>query len=209
MLPGIGVFLGLSVVPGSQTYSTPGTYTFTPPTAYNTLTIQVWGGGGSGAVFFKLSGDNYSYGGKNGNNSSVVTSIGTLTANAGLGNGTGGSGSGPAGSTVVNGGDGTLVYSQTGVTINSTGGNAGGPGGGIGSTGAVPGGAPGGGSGGYCTNTAGGSQTSVKGGGAAGYVSLSTTSAITTAITVNVGAGAAASYSGNTGGDGKVVISWT
>lgn len=207
MIPGVGLVMGKGIVPGSQTYSTPGTYTFTPPADYNTLRIQVWAGGGSGSVFFKSGGGNYSFAGRAGNNSTVTTSLGALTANAG-GAATGGSGSGPVGSSIISGGNGTTVYSQTGVVINSTGGNAGGVGGGIGSTGLLPGGAPGGGAGGYCTNTAGGSQTSVTGGGAGGYVSFSTSLFLGTTLAVVVGAGATASYSNNPGGDGRVVISW-
>jgi len=39
---------GNPIVPGSVTYSTAGTLSFTVP-AHNTLTVQVWGGGGGGA----------------------------------------------------------------------------------------------------------------------------------------------------------------
>ena len=43
------LFSPISAFAGSQTFSTPGTYTFAVP-AYSTLTVQAWGGGGGGQV---------------------------------------------------------------------------------------------------------------------------------------------------------------
>lgn len=45
--PPAGVTLSSCVTPGSRVYSTPGTYTFTVP-AHNTMTVELWGGGGGG-----------------------------------------------------------------------------------------------------------------------------------------------------------------
>lgn len=42
---------GAGVTPGSQTFSTPGAFTFTIPN-YNNLTVEVWGGGGGGGGYY-------------------------------------------------------------------------------------------------------------------------------------------------------------
>src|SRR5579884_1798667 len=34
---------------GSQSYTSPGTYTFNVPQGVNSITVQVWGGGGGGS----------------------------------------------------------------------------------------------------------------------------------------------------------------
>ena len=47
--PPPGVTVASCVTPGSQNYTTAGTYSFTVP-AYTTLTVQVWGGGGGGGA---------------------------------------------------------------------------------------------------------------------------------------------------------------
>ena len=60
-------------VAGSQTYSTPGTYSFTVPN-YGTLTVQAWGGGGGGGIMQNYSSCDVS--GGNGGDSSFGSVVG-------------------------------------------------------------------------------------------------------------------------------------
>ena len=135
--------LGASpVVPGSTTYSSPGTYSFSVP-LYNTITIEVWGGGGGGSYYDRGTLAD----GGNGGTSTASIAQGTLTATGGQGgllwNGpssVGGSGFGPAGSTTASGGSSAQAQPYP------TGGAGGGPGGGAGGyylTNGGRGGAPG------------------------------------------------------------------
>ncbi len=56
MLPGtFFCFGGKSVVPGSQNYTSPGTYTFPVPADYNSLTVTVNGAGAGGTFEGQLS----------------------------------------------------------------------------------------------------------------------------------------------------------
>lgn len=66
------------VVPGSQSYTTPGTYTFNVP-AFNTLTVTVNAGGGGGGGY--SNGHPEMYNGGNGGNSSFAS----VSAEGGLG----------------------------------------------------------------------------------------------------------------------------
>ena len=74
---------------GSQTYSTPGTYTFTVPT-YSQLTVQLWGGGGGGGG----GGFVPSYGGGGGGYSYATYGANTLPSTVTVTVGSGGSGGG-------------------------------------------------------------------------------------------------------------------
>jgi len=86
------------VVPGSTTYTTPGTYSFTVP-KHNTLTVKVWGAGGSGAS----NTENGETGGTSSWNGTVIANggrLGTITPTRVAGAG----GTASGGSTNVNGG---------------------------------------------------------------------------------------------------------
>lgn len=49
MLPGMAIFIpNYADPPGTITFSTAGTFVWTPPVGFNTMTVQIWGGGGSG-----------------------------------------------------------------------------------------------------------------------------------------------------------------
>lgn len=184
---------------GTQTYTSPGTYSFTVP-AFQSLTVQVWGGGGGGG--------NYVHYGSAGGNSSF----------AGV-TGGGGNPGGPAAATT--GGPGGGAYGGGTNTIGNpgtydwtwkygTGGAA--PNGGAGGSGSTytgySGGIPGGG---------GGSPVRGSGGGSAGYASATWNAGGLTAgsaVTVVVGAGGAGApttdgYTSGAGGAGRVSISWT
>lgn len=63
MLPGMGVFVGEAVTPGSQTFTTTGLSSFTVPN-FNTMTVEIWGGGGSGGEAY--NGNTISQGGQGG-----------------------------------------------------------------------------------------------------------------------------------------------
>jgi hypothetical protein len=199
-----------TVAPGSQTYATPGSFTFSVP-SYNTITIEVWGGGG-GASYYNLGNQ---ANGVDGGASTAVVPQGTLTATGGQGgllfgapSSVGGAGSGPAGSTTASGGTSAQAYPYP------TGGAGGGPGGGAGGyylTNGGRGGTPGGGGGGYSTFSPGGNFRSVSGGGGGGYVSYTTTEYIgaTISLTVAAGGDGAVGVPDADGGPGTVKITWS
>jgi hypothetical protein len=199
-----------TVAPGSQTYATPGSFTFSVP-SYNTITIEVWGGGGGGS-FYNLG---TQANGGNGNTSTAVIAQGTLTSTGGQGgllwNGpssVGGTGSGPVGSTTASGG--TSAQAQP----YPTGGAGGGPGGGAGGyylTNGGRGGTPGGGGAGYSTLSPSGNFRSASGGGGGGYVSYTTTEYIgaTISLTVAAGGDGASGVPDADGGPGTVKITWS
>lgn len=216
--PPVGV--ALATCSGSQTYSTPGTYTFTVP-EHTTLTVQVWGAGGGG-VGQGASGVNS---GSGMGGSASTWGGGVIRANGGTG---------ASGSPVAVGTGGTGI----GGTTNTTGGN--------GSSGAlsVKGGGGGdspvggaGGSGGICPSNLGGAGVSPggggggsaysfhlicqggSGGGAGGYATRTYnagTYTVGSTVTVVVGSGGLGGFLGptfttKTGGDGaagRVTITW-
>lgn len=214
------------VTPGSQTFLTAGTYTFTWPDA-DTVVVELWGAGGggsgygvSGTTFYASAGydgENSSfnssviaYGGKHGGGQSAgtvqtATSI-TLTGGASV-SGTGGDFSiaSTAGQTngVRNsdGGDGANAPGTGGVKTSNTG---------AGVNGSQPGG--GGSSASYNGNCAG----SASGGGYTQKTYSGSAFAIGASVSLVVGAGGAGgpltpgtSYIGGAGGPGKVYISWS
>lgn len=65
-----------TVIPGSQTYSTPGTYTFDVPD-FNTMTVEIWGAGGSGGEAY--NGNTISQGGEGGSYKKYTIDIGQLS----------------------------------------------------------------------------------------------------------------------------------
>lgn len=199
------------VTPGSQTFTTVGTHTFTIP-VHNTLTVEVWGAGAGGkgprdCSVFPV-----------GTSGSASNWAGTLIANGGSNSGAGGTASG--GTTNTTGGAG-LASSATwnGAPGNNGGAGAnGGAGGGntpIENTG-LPGTAPGGGgSGGSDSNR--GCGVSKGGGGGGGAYAARTYSTGTYApgasVTVIVGAGGSGGSgnqfnNGGIGARGQVRVSW-
>ena len=194
------------VVPGSTTYSTPGTYNFVVP-KHNTLTVQLWGagggGGGAGAAVTGYGGTN-EIGGTGGPSKwDGGSASGKPQANGGVGGRNTETGTGGAGGTASGG------------TTNTSGG-AGGDGG-TGSGGAAGTAA----NGGYGDGGPGEHWTQVvyvvthyyAGGGGGGAYSSRSYSAGTYAVgaTVSVVVGAAGSpYYGSTAPDnGRVTISWS
>lgn len=203
--------------PTSQIYATPGTYTFTVP-SYETLTVEVWGGGGGGT--------GAPYDAAAGHSGGASSWDGTLAAAGGAGGpanytpgGAGGSGSG--GTTNLTGGKG-----EAGVNFSYGGAGGAGANGGAGgartnrgsSPGIVnghPGTAPGGGGSGAVYSTARVSHSGAGAGGG-GYASRAYTAgayASGSTITVVVGAGGAGGYynasAGGNGAPGQVKITWT
>lgn len=194
------IFLTLSILlfpftafAGSQTYSTPGTHTFTVPNYTGTLVVEVWGGGGRGGTEGAISGG---AGGQSSWN-------GTVIANGGAGGASSMSTCATAGGTASGG-----TTNTTGGAANCpTGGTSpnGGVGGTAGPTGGSPGTAPGGG---------GGGATSFYAGGGAGGYSTKTYSAgqlpVGSSITIVIGAGGSVvgPYAG-AGASGRVTITWT
>lgn len=178
----------------TTTFSSSGTFTYTVPATFGTITVKIWGGGGSGGNAY------WNTRGPDGGSSSIV-SLG-LIAGGGLGSnaslGTGGVASG--GSTNTNGGDGATSATAVGGTAPNGGAGGNAPG--------VAGAAPGGGG-------AGGQYAGTKfaGAGAGAYVEKTYTIATLAPGTfmndIIVGAGGnngGSSYSGGNGGAGRVSI---
>jgi len=69
-----------------QTFSTPGTYTFTVPAGVTSITVQAWGAGGGGSNPDDKAGGGGAFAG---NNSLTVISGGTYTIKVGVGAGAG------------------------------------------------------------------------------------------------------------------------
>ncbi|WP_281297682.1 T9SS sorting signal type C domain-containing protein [Flavobacterium limnophilum] len=152
----------------SQTFSTPGTYTFNVPAGVTTLNVQAWGSGGGGSNPDDKAGGGGAFAGSN---SLTVISGGNYTIKVGAGAtvGTGGDGEDSSfGSLVIakggkggaNSGTGGLASASTGA-IKFNGGNGGSSTGGNG-------GAGGGGAGGKSLAGGAGSNTSDNNGGAGG-----------------------------------------
>lgn len=206
---------GGSVTPGSQTFSTAGSFNFTIP-CHNTLTIQVWGGGGGGQGADNAS--TYVAGGTGGTsswNSSLLQATGGQGGPAGtsLAVPTGGGGSG--GTTNISGGNGVGRQVNYGCVSNAGEGANGGAGGTTTSPGpGVAGTAPGGGGSGPCF-FAGKSSVSLAAGGGGDYTTVNYASGSYTAgaivpVVVGVGGtgGNGASSDGGAGGSGRISITW-
>jgi hypothetical protein len=206
--PPEGVTAGSCVTPGSQTYSTAGTYSFTIPN-YNSLTVRVWGAGGGGG----FTGDDGNAGG--------VSRAGTVTANgggAGRSSGAGGAGGTASGGTTNTTGDAGGPGREGGSSPNGGSGGAAGSGGTASTCVGAPhhGGAPGGGGAAGCMQTKGGGAVSGGGGGGGGYSTRTYTAGdltpgVNLSITVGTGGAAAASsgiYTAGRGAAGRVTITW-
>ena len=214
---------------GTTTIDTVGSGNFTIPLYRNTLTIEIWGGGGGGGA------GNHD-GTYNGSNGSLTTILG-VTAGGGTGggggyrygsqNGGGGSG-GTASGTLANASVLTKTTGNAGGGGNA-GGNTGGAGGAAPSGGAAgaagsngsggAGGAPGagGGGGGYSDHQSKNpNQAGGGGGGSGAYANIyySSYGAITAGALVpyTVGAGgtgATPTESGGNGAKGRIKFTWT
>ena len=139
----------------TQTYTSPGTYSYMVPASFGTITIKLWGGGGGGAV------STFSAGGDGGGTTIVSRSL-----SAGGGKGTAIS-TGGAGGT-ASGGDINLA-GQAGTSSGGKGGDAPGGGGGGGAGGGA-GGTPPFGSDGAAPGRGGGGEANGGGGGSGAYV---------------------------------------
>lgn len=224
------------VVTGSQNYTTPGTYTFTVP-AFNTLIVNVWGGGGAGA---RINGSPTNIGSENSGGTSsfggYITATGgagpvyTYDSNSGFYNapgGTGGSGSGGTINESGAAGSNAVIVDQS-AAVGSSGGAAGGTAYGGGATRTI---FNSGNLNGLAGNPYGGGGTGVirydskyggnlgdSGGGGGGFARKSFTSGQLTVggtVTVTVGAGGAGATYGSglptsgSGASGAVLISWS
>ncbi len=231
----LSIFVSLpkiSHADGSQTYATPGSYSFTVP-AYGTLTVQVWGagggGGGAGGAASYVASDGsagtysafsslISYGGNGG-----PRSIG----NSNTGSATGGTASG--GSTNITGNPGGTGQAYYGYCYCSGAGGSS-PNGGVGGASVTgmqggyfasgnAGGVPGAGGSGGTANFGGHILHAGGGGGSGGYSSkIYSAGQLTTGQTITVvvgsaGAGGGPSSQGGTyggaGASGRVTITWT
>jgi hypothetical protein len=182
----------------TQTYSTPGTYTFTVPAGVTTVTVKAWGGGGGGG-HSDDGNSGQSSGGGGGGGGGYRT--GTFTVSGGQiitvvvgGGGVGANDDGEAG---TSGGNSSAAHSSGTITAN------GGAGGGAGVNETTPGsggagGSGSGGSGGFTggTGAAGGASTGGKGGGGAGDANNGGNG------TGRTTGGAGGTASGGEGGDG-------
>jgi hypothetical protein len=109
----------LKLVSQSQTYNTPGTYSFTVPDGVSSITAQVWGAGGGGSKgYLNQKGTGGGGGG---------FAQGTLSVNAGdvitVTIGAGGNGSNSAGTDGVSGSSSSLSFNSSSIT--ATGGSGG------------------------------------------------------------------------------------
>lgn len=215
---------------GTTTIDTAGSGTFTIPLYRNTLTIEIWGGGGGGG-----SGNHDgTYNGSNGA-SSTVLGVTAGGGNGGVGgtrygaqNGAGGSGGTASGSATPSPTTLTRTEGNAGGGGNA-GGNRGGAGGAAPSGGAAgaagnngaggAGGAPGagGGGGGYSDHGSKNPNQAAGGGGGSGaYASIyySSYGAITsgTVVSYTVGAGGLGATPleiGGNGASGRIKFTWT
>lgn len=200
---------GCAVTPGSQTFTSAGSTTFTVP-CYNSLTVKVWGGGGGGAGFTSWGAPYMGYAG------SASSFNGTVVANGG--------GTSNDGTPIVASG-GTALGGDVNQTGASSSGQTGGAGasGGAGGTGAGnsnggAGNAPGGGGGGCGDHIDIYATLSNAGGGGGGYAIRTYTSGqltVASSVTVVVGSGGAGGYCegdlltrSGSGALGRIEISW-
>ncbi len=219
------------VAPGSQSYTSPGTYSWSVP-KYNTLTVEMWGAGGEGTSIGGSTGNDFP--GANGGNTTFKGMV-AGGGQGGLGNTSGGAGGTATGGTTntvggtgANGSD----YSRTAggspdPAIGGKGGDS--PNGGAGGAqisrtanggvGGNDGASPGGGGGGSVYKFNNGINDigkGGKGGGGGGYVKRTYTIGAAgapvpgTAETAVVGARVATTgQNGGLGGNGRIVFTWS
>lgn len=210
------------VVPGTQSHTTAGTYTFTVP-AFNTLTVDLWGAGGAGGA--AQSGAVNGTGG----GATTITELG-MTANGGgfgtsldadafyrVASAAGAGGTASGGNTLNTSG----AAGVGGTTTNNGGAAANGGAGGAGAwyasnsgvTQGSAGGSPGGGGGGGHYDLGGNWLFPGGGGGGANCRSVFDPSTLApgTVLTIQVGAGGlgpAGNLTGD-GADGGATITWS
>jgi hypothetical protein len=234
MLPGLGVFVGESVTPGSQVFTTAGLTSFTIPN-FNTMTVEVWGGGGSGGMAY--NGNTTSQGGQGGSYVKYLIApaqilIGTAYSvyiGSGGGSTTSGGGAGYPGTYSYfadaiwaiggYGGRGQNASATSASTytpavsvpwslvVSETGGV-----GGYGTVGGSVTYAGGGGGGGQNTGgvtKAGGTSTYGGAGGQGGYNSATSLPGIQPGGGGGGGNGGGYGFTNGVGGTGKVLISWS
>ena len=211
-------FVRLAYAAGTQTFSTPGSFQFTVP-VYNTMTVSVWGGGGTGTGLDSVVG-NYVSGGTG----QASSFNGTVIANGGVG---GANANGGAGGTASGGDTNTSGTAGGAGIIGCSGAGGGSPNGGAGGAAACPsnglssqgnpGGSPGAGGSGYILCLKGCTGAGVGGGGGAGYAVKTYVLgaiAVGTNVAVVVGAGGNTSTQsvgsqGGLGAPGQVTVTWT
>ena len=222
MLPGMSFFIGQNVIPGSNTYTTAGVFTFTVP-PFNTMTVELWGAGGGGGgygdpgtgsrstgSYFGATGvqtyfnaSTYANGGYGGQNSGT-------DRGGGLAFGAGGGGGNAVGLTVATAGNsgGSGPASSAGAGAPNGGGST--------SVNSQNGTAPGGGGAGYYYSSGGKFPAVTGGGGSGGYAkSIFTPSVLTpgTVLSLVVGAGGLAltncAQTGGNGANGKMIVTWS
>jgi hypothetical protein len=211
---------------GSNTFSTPGTTSFTVPLFRNSLTIYVWGGGGGGGGYGNSPGSSYTdgtqYGGTGG--TSVFYGPNTLTANGGVGGQTAGTpgavtdGTGGAGGSASGGSINTSGTSGTNGFSGAIGGGS--PNGGASTSyrstqgSGDAGNATGGGGGGMVYSFGGKFPAAAGGGGGGGYTTITyspggiTTGGVYTVVVGGGGAGGPNNLTGGNGANGQIYIVW-
>jgi hypothetical protein len=227
MYTGEQALLQPGVIPGSQLFTTAGTYSFTVP-LFNTLTVHVWSGGGAGGSGYSTG---YALSGSGGNSSAFGITV------TGGGGGAGGGGYrtiATAGGETGNSTNGNITnisgspgqaYNASPTSIKAGGAGANGGAGGYGNGTVVYGGsnggigvAPGGGGGASYYDSGGGAWAHTVSGGGGGYGQSQFTSYTYvpgTTQTVVVGAGGVAANGdvatsrGGNGAPGQVLIVWT
>lgn len=209
-----------SVIPGSQVFSTAGTFQFTVPT-YNTLTIDLWGGGGAGGA----AGPGSTVGGAG--ESSTIVSLGMTAGGGGAGipldsnvyyrvrSSPGGGGTATGGNT-LNASGGAGIQAATDIGGDAANGGTGGAGAAVFSNSGItlgsPGNAPGGGGGGGHYDLGGNWLYPGAGGGGANCRSVFAPASLApgTLLTVVVGAGgqASANNAPGDGATGQITFTW-
>jgi hypothetical protein len=228
---------GMGIEASPATYSTPGTYTFTPPAGVTSVLVQAWGGGGGGGSSGSHNNQSRAGGGGGGGgftSSNITVAYGTnynVVVGAGGNGGVGGVG-GTGGNSTFNstaviarggsggsrggdgaGGAGAIAGTATGTgSVTRIGGNGAA---GVNGTGSGGGGGGAGttGNGGAASGTNFGTGTTVGGGnGGAGR----TTGGIGNTGSTYGGGGSGGYKTGNqaetnggTGAGGQVIISWS
>lgn len=222
MIPGISVFLAQGVVPGSNTYTTAGTYSFQVP-LFNTMTVELWGGGGGGGGYGDPGSGSYASGAYFGATGGQTYFNASTYANGGVGGQNAGT-SGAGGLAFGAGGAGGTAAGLTTATTGNTGGSgpssstgAGAPnGGGDATANSQNGTNPGGGGAGYFYSTGGKFPAVTGGAGSGGYAkSIFTPITLTpgTVLSLVVGAGGLAltgcAQNGGNGYAGKMIVTWS
>lgn len=191
------------------TYTTPGTYAYTVPASFGTITVRMWGGGGGGGYVFGSEGP---ITGNQGGTSTVV-SLGLIAQGGAPGRGANGTGAAASGTSAATGGDINTPGESSAATASAglIGSGASAPNGGAGGIAGngIAGQAPGGGGSGSLN----GATSSSSGGGSGSYLEKTYNMAtLIPGITINdlvVAAGGVPTGAyppSGRGGDGRISI---